>query len=53
MTDTIKMGRRGVAPGFVNQIWQRWNTSEVRPVGGWRPEQRRCGGLGGDSPDLP
>ncbi|GAB4814290.1 hypothetical protein N2152v2_001336 [Parachlorella kessleri] len=29
MKDRIKMGRRGVAEGFVSQIYMRWNTSEV------------------------
>ncbi len=27
--DTIKLGRRGVAEGFIVQVFQRWNTSEV------------------------
>lgn len=29
MKDVIKLGRRGVAPGLVSQIKNRWKTSEV------------------------
>ena len=29
MKDRIKLGRRGVAEGFVSQVYNRWNSSEV------------------------